>query len=113
MYVSLVHDNIAKFLDQTKLRRGVIVQGCEGHIQLHQASHIANVVGGVTTNSEIAQKTKLLETIKFHNIGGELTVEGVGAKSKLCQQFQIGQYGSNMSQLILGYVYDMDKNSGV
>ena len=76
--------------------------GGEGQLQLHQASHVADSGGGVTTNSGIVQKIKLLDPIKLHNLGGELPARGVGAKFKFCQKFWSGRFASNTSQSILG-----------
>ena len=64
--------------------------GGEGQLQLHQASHVADSGGGVTTNSGIVQKIKLLELIKLQNLGGVLPVKVFGAESKFCQRFWSG-----------------------
>ena len=107
----LVHSGIAKLLEQTKLGREVTMQGCEKQLHIHQAINISNVVGDVTNNSGIVKMVKIIETIKNQNIGGELTVKGVGSESQLCQQFWSGRYEVNTSQQILGQVYNMDGNT--
>ena len=83
--VSLIHAEIQKVLNQTKIGRDVTMQEGEGKIQIYQASDLADVRGNVTTNSGIVQRINILEPIKLINIGGELTVEGVGVQSQLCQ----------------------------
>ena len=46
MYVSLIHYEIAKVIEQKTIVRDVT-------IHIHQSSHLADVRGGVTTNSGI------------------------------------------------------------
>ena len=79
MVVTLIHADILKVLEQTKLGRDVTIWGGEGQVHLHQASNLTDVGEKVTTNSGILKKIKLLEPIRHHNIGGGLSVEGVGA----------------------------------
>ena len=43
MGVSLIHVEIAKVLDHTKLRRDVTMYGGEGEFHLHQSVRLANV----------------------------------------------------------------------
>ena len=111
MYMSLIHGQRLKVLDQTKLGRDATMQGGEGQLQLHHAIYLSYVVGYVITNIGILQKIKILETIKFQNLGGELPVKGFGAESQFCQIFWSGQYYGNASHSILGYVDCMDGNN--
>ena len=58
MDVSLIHAEIAKVFQKTKIGRDVSMQVSEGHVHLHQASNIADVGGDVTNNSGIVLKYK-------------------------------------------------------
>ena len=113
MGVGLIHSQIAKVLDQTKLGRDVIMQGGEGQIQIHQDINLVDFGRVVTTNSDIVHKINLLEHIKLQNIGRGVPVKGVGDESQFCQKFQSGRYAGNVSQQILVQVDDMDRNTGV
>ena len=54
MDASLSHTNIEKVLYQTKLGRDFTMYGGGGQLQIHQASHLADL------NYRIGQKIKLL-----------------------------------------------------
>ena len=108
MDVSLIHAEIEKIFEKTKLGRGVTMQVVELQLQIHEAGNLANVVVNVTINSGIVLKINLLEPIKLQNLRGGIPVEGVGAESKFCQRFWSGRYSGNMSQLILVQVNYMD-----
>ena len=81
MDVSLIHAEIEKIFEKTKLGRGVTMQVVELQLQIHEAGNLANVVVNVTINSGIVLKINLLEPIKLQNLGGGIPVEGVGAES--------------------------------